>query len=105
MKEKTKIITGFLIVIALLVVIVIRTVPVTITKEIKQECPIEKSFTDNVYVLSDGVVEHLPFCGLLYSTNDETFTDSHGNIVHFCYDWSGWNGFTGVSVINLSERK
>jgi hypothetical protein len=79
------------IIIGLLVIIIGKLKPITITKEIDKECPVATSFKDTVYIVDKERVTKLPFCPMI--TKEEGM----------CYDWAHWNGYDGVMIINLDE--
>lgn len=63
----------------------------------------QSTFRDAVFFLDKEALEQLPFCGLTYSREDETYwkDGTYREQLKFCYSWANWDNHSGVSVIDL----
>ncbi len=95
-KEKVMILTLWIVLLILLTAVLIKVQPKIIEKivEIKQDCPIQTSRSESVYLVSEKEIKKLPFCALM---RDDSWD--------YCYDWAYWDGHSGVSIINLKFDK
>ena len=89
--DKAMIITFFIVGMIFSTAILIKVEPKIITKEVKQDCPIQESHSETVYILDRNALKELPFCPLTYEKTG------------YCYDWYGKNGIAITKIEDFNN--